>query len=332
MLKNYNYMYLMILIMSTLFSISSNSWINIWMGMEINLMSFIPLMMDNYNSLTNESMMKYFLIQAIASTFFFFFIILKMLKMKWFISEMSLIPTIIINLALLMKMGAAPFYQWFPQVMKNLSWKNCFILSTWQKIIPIMTLSYMMNYKILYISIIMSALIGSIMGLNQNNLKFIMTFSSINHLSWIITSILINMNLWNMYFICYSILTFSCMFIFYSFNLSHMNQFFSLKINNMMKIMIIMNFLSLGGLPPMFGFFPKWLVINSLTTNNNLFIVILLVMTSLINLFFYLRLTISSLMILNYELKWNFYLNTSNLTLKFITYLNIFWLIMMIFS
>nr|UPX88772.1 NADH dehydrogenase subunit 2 [Ernodes articularis] len=302
-------MFFMIMLLSSIFTITSNSWINMWLGMEINMMSFIPQMMKINNSLSSESMMKYFLIQAISSMNFMFFILFKTLNLKWFeFNNLYMFIMLILNLTILMKMGAAPFYQWFPKVMKGLSWMNCYLLSTWQKIIPMIILSYLMVYNILIISIIMSAIIGSILGLNQNNLKMLMSYSSINHISWMISSLLINMNMWIIYFIMYMYMNYILMLLFNYIQSFNIIQIYLMNMPISIKMMIFMNLLSLGGLPPLLGFLPKWMLINKMIIYNMNFIVFILIMCSLINLFYYLRISFSSFTMNNFKIKWNKYL------------------------
>ena len=55
------------------------------------------------------------------------------------------------------------------------------------------------------------------------------------------------------------------------------------------SVFIRVMFLSLAGLPPFLGFFPKWLVIGSLISNRMFFIRFILVTGSLINIYYYLN-------------------------------------------
>nr|UJG45228.1 NADH dehydrogenase subunit 2 [Odontocerum albicorne] len=327
-----NLLFFYILLMSSIFSVSSNSWINMWMGMEINLLMFIPLMMNTFNSLSSQSMTSYFLIQAFASINFIFMILMKLSFNSFIMDNKNLILIIIMNLTLLMKMGAAPFYAWFPQVMKNLNWQNCLILSTWQKIIPMLVISYCQINKIIIISAIISALIGSLMGFNQTNLKLLMSFSSINHISWLLSSLMINFHAWLIYFIIYFMMNFIIMKLFNTFNMLYLTQIYNLNMNNSIKMSILINFLSLGGFPPFIGFISKWMVINNLIMDKMFLLTLILIFSSLINLFFYLRISFTCLMLNNYQIKW-FNLKFTSLThyTLFYTFFSSFTLINMLF-
>nr|WAM61650.1 NADH dehydrogenase subunit 2 [Neptis soma] len=293
--------FLFILFFSTLISISSNSWLGCWIGLEINLLSFIPLMSSPNNLLNSETSLKYFLTQSIASINFLFAILLNLFLMNFFFNNFF---SIIINSAMLMKMGSIPFHFWFPNIMEGLSWINCFILMTWQKITPMILLSYYLNYNYLYMIMIFNVLVGAISSFNQTSLRKLMAFSSINNLGWMISSMIISENLWFIYFMFYSIFSFIMCFLFYIINTFYINQLFFFNMNFLIKISIMINFLSLGGLPPFLGFFPKWLVINYLMNNNFIIISFIFIMSSLILLFVYIRIIYSSLMFFSFKLKW----------------------------
>nr|YP_009525288.1 NADH dehydrogenase subunit 2 [Palpita hypohomalia]AXS63724.1 NADH dehydrogenase subunit 2 [Palpita hypohomalia] len=327
---NSNKMYfLFILFFSSLISISANSWFGCWIGLEINLLSFIPLINNSNNILSSEASLKYFLIQSIASINLLFCIIMKMILMKNF--EMNNLMSIMINSSLLMKMGSAPFHFWFPNIIEGLSWFNNFILMTWQKITPIILLSYYLNKNFLIIIIIMNSIIGAIGGLNQTSLRKLMAFSSINNLSWMISSIMISENLWMFFFFMYSFMISIMCFLFYIMNMFFINQLFYININYLIKLSLLINFLSLGGLPPFIGFLPKWIIINFLLMNNFFFMTFIIIMMSLIMLFFYIRILYSSFMFNYLKLKWMKIL-IKNKMMYFINFLSLISLLGMILS
>nr|YP_010292324.1 NADH dehydrogenase subunit 2 [Epiphora bauhiniae]ULO26049.1 NADH dehydrogenase subunit 2 [Epiphora bauhiniae] len=302
-LNNSNKMFfIFILFFSTLISISSNSWFGCWIGLEINLLSFIPLISSPSNLLASEAALKYFLTQSIASINFLFMILMKMILLKNF--SMDNFISIFINSSLLMKMGSAPFHFWFPNIVEGLSWMNNFILMTWQKITPMILLSYYFNKNFLYLMIIFNIMIGAIGGLNQTSLRKLMAFSSINNLGWMIYAIMISENLWIFYFIMYSFLISIMCFFFFNLNMFFINQLFINNIPPLIKMNLLINFLSLGGLPPFLGFFPKWIMINFLMMNKFYLLTFLFIMSSLIVIFFYIRIIYSCFMFNYFKMKW----------------------------
>nr|YP_010446985.1 NADH dehydrogenase subunit 2 [Loxocera planivena]UTM10350.1 NADH dehydrogenase subunit 2 [Loxocera planivena] len=304
-MNSYKIMFLLILMISSLITISANTWISAWIGLEINLLSFIPLMKDSkLNLMSSEASLKYFLIQAMASAILLFSVILFLLNYNLMMMENEIFKTMILS-SLFLKSGTAPFHFWFPSIMEGLSWMSGLILMTWQKLAPMLLMTYIMIKEIMMICIIMSTIIGSLGGFNQTSLKKLMAFSSINHISWMLTALYFSENLWMIYFLIYSFMNFSLIFIFNLFNLFYMNQLFSLFMNNkMLKFFLFMNLLSLGGLPPFLGFLPKWMIIQSLILSNQILLMMMLTLITLITLFFYIRLTYSAFMLNYQENKW----------------------------
>nr|AJR29333.1 NADH dehydrogenase subunit 2 [Luehdorfia chinensis] len=290
------------LMFSTLITISANSWMSCWIGLEINLLSFIPLISNSKNLLSNEAALKYFLTQSIASINFLFSILLKMILLKNF--EIHNLISILINSSMLMKMGSVPFHFWFPNIIEGLSWFNCFILMTWQKISPMILLSYYMNINFILIILIFNVIIGAIGGINQTSLRKLMSFSSMNNLGWMLSALMISENLWLFYLIFYSFLISIMCFLFNYLNIYFINQLFIMNMNFSIKISFLINFFSLGGLPPFLGFFPKWIIINFLMKYNFYIITFIFIMMSLIMLFYYMRIIYSSIMFNYLKMKW----------------------------
>nr|YP_010722461.1 NADH dehydrogenase subunit 2 [Parnassius nomion]WDV10550.1 NADH dehydrogenase subunit 2 [Parnassius jacquemontii tibetanus]WDV10614.1 NADH dehydrogenase subunit 2 [Parnassius epaphus]WDV10640.1 NADH dehydrogenase subunit 2 [Parnassius nomion]WDV10641.1 NADH dehydrogenase subunit 2 [Parnassius epaphus]WDV10654.1 NADH dehydrogenase subunit 2 [Parnassius nomion] len=291
-----------ILFFSTLISISANSWLGCWIGLEINLLSFIPLISNSKNLLSSEAALKYFLTQSIASINFLFSILLKMIMLKNF--EINNLISILINSSMLMKMGSTPFHFWFPNIIEGLSWFNCFILMTWQKISPMILLSYYMNYNFLMFIMIFNVIVGTMGGINQTSLRKLMSFSSINNLGWMLVALMMTENLWIFYLMMYSFLISIMCFFFNMMNIYYINQLFIMNMKFSLKMFLLINFLSLGGLPPFLGFFPKWIIINFLIVNKLFIISFIFIMMSLIMLFFYIRIMYSSIMFNYLKMKW----------------------------
>nr|QIA95923.1 NADH dehydrogenase subunit 2 [Matuta planipes] len=284
------------LISGTVISISSSSWFGAWIGLELNLMSFIPLITTKPNSFLSESALKYFLIQALAST-------IIVLSASLFLSMYN-VAAIFMLLSLLLKLGAAPFHFWFPQVMEGLLWPQCLILLTIQKLAPMFLISYLtFNSSLIKIIItfsMLSALIGALGGLNLTKLRKIMAFSSINHMSWMLILISMNDSMWLIYFLFYAFISSSIIFILNSSKLFSLSEIYNLNSTNPLFFLLISSSLfSLSGLPPFSGFIPKWLTIQTLLNNSMFFTLAILLFSTLITLYFYLRIMYPMVMFLN---------------------------------
>ncbi|YP_002808589.1 NADH dehydrogenase subunit 2 (mitochondrion) [Tachypleus tridentatus] len=334
MISYTNNLFFLVMLLGSFITMSSSSWFMAWIGMEINLMGFIPLISSHSNKRCSEASMKYFFIQSIASSIFLFSFLLSSSFFS-IIQSISMTPWMISSIMLLslsVKLGASPFHMWLPTVSEGLSWFNCFILMTWQKIAPLSMISLINQKSFMILMIIyMSAISGSIGGLNQTSLRKIMAFSSISHMAWILASMLFSKTLWILYLLIYSILIFSIIYNFLFLNMFHINQIFTNQ-NKNFNMFIITNFLSLGGLPPFFGFLPKWLIITQLIQNNMMFMISILILSTLINLYFYTRISYSSILMYNNNNKWMKMKKSVPLTHSIMSMISLFGLILMSIS
>nr|YP_009024529.1 NADH dehydrogenase subunit 2 [Nobia grandis]AHB38955.1 NADH dehydrogenase subunit 2 [Nobia grandis] len=305
------FLYFFFLISGTLITISSSSMFGMWLGLEINLMSFIPMIINlENNKKSSEAAIKYFLIQAIASAMVIFS---SLLFFMYSGNQFSTTPNILMTLALCLKLGMAPFHFWFPEVLEGLNWMNSLLLLTWQKISPLVILSVFFYSKVLIFTALMSAIIGSISGINQTSMRKILAFSSISHLGLMSSMMFFNSGLWMNYFLIYSLTSF---ILCISLWLLNMNYFSQLTIGKNMneKFIIFVNLLSLGGLPPLLGFFPKWTAM--MVISNSFPVLTILIVSSLITLYFYTRLCFSTFTLYMQNMIWtqksktnkNFYL------------------------
>nr|YP_010531125.1 NADH dehydrogenase subunit 2 [Runaria punctata]UXW93347.1 NADH dehydrogenase subunit 2 [Runaria punctata] len=282
------------LIFSTIMAISSNSWMSMWMSLEINMMSFIPLLINKSMHFSSNTMIKYFLTQASSSSL----LIISLMMMKTFPFSNQYMNSLM-TLSLLFKLGASPFHWWMPSMINEMSWLNCLILLSWQKIIPLYMIN-LMEYKSILINVCasLSALMGSISGLNQTSLKMIMVYSSITHTGWMIYITLINKKMLIMYLITYMSLIMTITMTCKTMKLMYLTQMFMMNNKNiMLKMMMMMSFLSLSGLPPLLGFMPKIFTLILMMNNNMIIEPLILMMSTLISLKFYMNPMITTLML-----------------------------------
>nr|YP_009049144.1 NADH dehydrogenase subunit 2 [Tribolium audax]AIE43737.1 NADH dehydrogenase subunit 2 [Tribolium audax] len=315
----YKILFINSMILGTLISISSYSWLSMWMGLEINLLSIIPLFSNNKNTFSSESSLKYFITQAMASLILLMSILLLLITNEFIHPLMNSSLKMMMDSALLTKLGAAPFHFWFPEVIEGLSWINSWILLTWQKIAPFMLL---MNNKtssnMLIMAITTSLVISTVNSMNQISMRKILAYSSINHIAWMLSTLMMSLSAWVFYFLIYSIINTNIIYIFNSTKTFFINQMNNLMTQNkLVKFTFLTNFLSLGGLPPFLGFLPKWLVVNWLVNNQMMIIGMTMIVITLIMTFVYTRLIISPMTLNTVEIK-NKTISPNNSVIMFI--------------
>nr|YP_009179474.1 NADH dehydrogenase subunit 2 [Cypridopsis vidua]AJY78613.1 NADH dehydrogenase subunit 2 [Cypridopsis vidua] len=291
-------MFIMMLVSSSILAASASSWFMAWISLEINMVSLLALFLHSKSPRVAESTLKYFLIQTLASAVLVSSAIFAMMADSSF-SLISSQINLILSISLLIKLGAAPFHLWVPQVLEGLSWKYIFIVLTWQKFAPFLLLLSCLQTNLtkglMKFSLILSLILGSILGLAYSSLRKILAFSSINHMGWLLSSLLMKFSSWILYFILYSMILGLLIFILNSNNTISLSNTMN-SLNTMSQISFYTLILSFSGLPPFIGFAPKWLVINDLMINSSFLIAMILTLSSLITLFFYLRIIFNSLL------------------------------------
>nr|ADU54719.1 NADH dehydrogenase subunit 2 [Dosidicus gigas] len=303
-----NFLFILIMIMGTLFSLSSSHWLTMWMGLEINLMGFLPLMNIKGKTLEAEASMKYFIIQSMSSSILIISSVLMYNNtLSWYSMFTDSTFSLMIILSLVLKLGGAPLHFWMPSIAKQMSWSILFMMLTWQKLAPLLMLSLVnSNLMVVMLISVASTIVGSVMALNQTNIQLIMTYSSISHLGWMLSMITINSSLTMMYFFNYIMISMPLMNM---LSMTLGNHLFMLtqqtKMNNMIPISLI---LSLGGLPPLLGFMSKLIILISLIEMKLMMLAMFMFVGTLISLYFYLNMSLM-LMIKSYK---NLHSNTAN--------------------
>nr|YP_009256126.1 NADH dehydrogenase subunit 2 [Heliodoxa aurescens]AKT26256.1 NADH dehydrogenase subunit 2 [Heliodoxa aurescens] len=284
------------LMLGTTITISSNHWVMAWAGLEINTLAIIPLISKSHHPRATEAAIKYFLVQAAASTLLLF----SSMANAWYTGQWDITqlnhPTssLLLTAAIAMKLGLVPFHFWFPEVLQGSPLTTAMLLSTLMKFPPITIFfltSHSLDTTLLTTMAIASTALGGWMGLNQTQIRKILAFSSISHLGWMTITLIYNPKLTLIAFYLYCIMTGATFLT--------LSTTKSLKLPTVMtswtktpalNATLMMTLLSLAGLPPLTGFLPKWLIIQELSKQEMAASATIIAILSLLGLFFYLRL------------------------------------------
>nr|YP_008144512.1 NADH dehydrogenase subunit 2 [Pseudexostoma yunnanense]AFH37604.1 NADH dehydrogenase subunit 2 [Pseudexostoma yunnanense] len=284
------------LILGTLLTMSASHWMLAWMGLEMNTLAMLPLMAKSHCPRAAEATIKYFLAQAAAAaTILFASTANAWITGEWNIySTATPVSTIAITMALALKMGLAPMHMWVPQVMQGLDLPTGLILATWQKLAPFALIVQMAQFappQLLTALGLLSVILGGWGGLNQTQLRKILAYSSIAHLGWIIMISQFNQQLAILVLITYIFMTSATFLIFKLMSATKINTLaVAWTKAPAMAAIASLTLLSLGGLPPLTGFMPKWLILQDLAAQGLPLTAVTLALSSLMSLYFYLRL------------------------------------------
>ena len=249
----------------------------------------------------------------------------------WYIHNYIFYALILISVGFLFKIAAAPFHWWSPDVYDGVPTIVTTFIAILGKIailVIFLELSYYTSTLIysmiqyyswtisLFISCLLSLIVGTVLGLTQIRIKRLLAYSTISHIGFILLAL-----------IAYSIESYQA-YIFYiiQYILTNLNAFiviigigFSLylyytnisennnlseknnspiqlisqlkgyfSINPALALCLIITIFSFIGLPPLAGFFGKQMVLTSALNNNYTILVIVAILTSVIGAVYYL--------------------------------------------
>nr|QTV76187.1 NADH dehydrogenase subunit 2 [Ladislavia taczanowskii] len=282
--------------LGTTLTFASSHWLLAWMGLEINTLAIVPLMAQHHHPRAVEATTKYFLTQATAAAMILFASTTNAwITGEWDMAHMSspIASTMVIT-ALALKIGLAPMHFWMPEVLQGLDLLTGLILSTWQKLAPlalIMQTAHAIDPLLLTTLGLMSTLVGGWGGLNQTQLRKILAYSSIAHMGWMVIILQFAPQLTLLALGVYIFMTSAA---FLTFKMSSVTKINSLAMawsnNPTLTATAALVLLSLGGLPPLTGFMPKWLILQELAKQDLPATATIMALAALLSLYFYLRL------------------------------------------
>lgn len=282
--------------LGTTITFASSHWVLAWMGLEINTLAIIPIITLRHHPRSIEAAIKYFLVQSSAAATLLMAALINAWDTGQWHVHMLTHPTAVTmaTIALCLKLGMAPLHIWLPEVLQGVDLFTGLILSTWQKLAPFALLIQLPahNQELLLILAVLSTVIGGWGGLNQTQVRKILAYSSVAHLGWIILALQFNPSLTALALSVYIIVTtatFSSLMVNKVTTLNNLS--IAAKKAPALAMMLPTALLSLAGLPPLSGFLPKWLILQEVIKQELPLVALIIALSTLISLFFYLRLT-----------------------------------------
>nr|ASH96845.1 NADH dehydrogenase subunit 2 [Macrhybopsis hyostoma] len=282
--------------LGTTLTFASSHWLLAWMGLEINTLAIVPLMAQHHHPRAVEATTKYFLTQATAAAVILFASTTNAwITGEWNMTNMSNpAATTMILAALALKIGLAPMHFWMPEVLQGLDLLTGLILSTWQKLAPltlIIQTAQAFDPLLLTTLGLMSTLIGGWRGLNQTQLRKVLAYSSIAHMGWMIIVLQYAPQLTLLALFMYVLMTSAAFLTLKLLSTTKVNTLATIWSKNpVLTTTAALILLSLGGLPPLTGFMPKWFILQELAKQDLPLTATVMALAALISLYFYLRL------------------------------------------
>ncbi len=311
-------------ILGMLVMLSSNDFITLYLGLELQSLSLYVLAAIKKDSLkSSEAGLKYFILGALASGFFLFgvsllfgitgttsFTILSSNLLSPENNSLLLILSIVLILSsIAFKLSIAPFHMWTPDVYEGAPTSVTAFFAVVPKIAAIGVLM-----RILYIALIdihdvwnqlililgiLSIFVGAFGALLQINIKRLMAYSAISNIGYIFLALSLGSQLGLeaslIYITVYTVSALGSFAFILSMEkdnimLNNISSFAGLsKSNPFYAICFSIILLSLAGLPPFAGFIAKFYIFKAVIMADYLWIAVIGIMGSVISAYYYLN-------------------------------------------
>lgn len=302
-----------------------------FLGIEILSIPLYVLAASRKRDLaSNEAGFKYLIMGSFASGFLLFGIALiygatasfDLMTIRTYISQNAdTLPVffyagiLMILIAMLFKVSAAPFHFWAPDVYEGSPTVITALMSTIVKtaaFAAFLHLFLVVFGKVsdtwsltLAIVIALSLVVSNISAATQQSVKRMLAYSSISHAAFMLMPILANIRGWTSvnailyYTLAYSIGSIAAFTVVY--NVSKQNNGNSTiesfnglsKRNPLMAVCMVVALLSLAGIPITAGFFAKYFVFTTLIGTPYKWLLIVAILTSAVGVYYYFKVLIA---------------------------------------
>ena len=301
---------------------SSKNLISLYMALELQSLPLYVIAAINRDNLkSSEAGLKYFILGALSSGLLLFgmslvygavgdtsFLSISEISSQN-MSSILLVGLVFILSGLAFKISLVPFHMWTPDVYEGAPTPVTAFFAIVPKIAAItilvrVTFSAFDNavtswQQIIIFLSLLSMILGSFAAIMQTNLKRLMAYSSIAHMGYalvgVASGLLEGVSGVLIYMAIYIIMNVGAFIIILSMRRDNqiVEEIYDLKGISKTHPFLAFSFVtilfSMAGIPPLAGFFGKWLVFYSAVNANLVFLAIIGVLTSVVGAFYYLR-------------------------------------------
>ena len=309
-------------VLGMLLMTSATDLISLYMSLELqSLPLYILAGIRKDNTKSSEAGLKYFILGALSSGIILYGMSLIYgavgstafssisLVINTEMSNLMLMGLIFIISGIAFKISAVPFHMWTPDVYEGSPTPVTAIFAIVPKIAAItvfirLTFGVFENaisswQQIIFILSILSMMLGSFAAIMQTNIKRLIAYSSIAHMGYALVGIAsgIEEGLSSVltYMFIYIVMSIGTFIIIISMRrdnqpVEEINDLkgFS-KTHPFLSMSLLILMFSMAGIPPLAGFFGKWLVFSAAVKSGLLALTIIGVLTSVVGAFYYLK-------------------------------------------
>jgi NADH-quinone oxidoreductase subunit N len=306
---------------------SFNNMAMLFLGIEIlSIPLYILAGSRRENLASNEAAFKYFLMGSFATGFLLMGIALiygatgsfQLIQIADYIAAHPGLPgffyagVLLVLVGMAFKVSAVPFHFWAPDVYQGSPTTITAFMSTIVKVAAFAAFFKLFSFTFagvqsswlvpLQVITVLTLLIANIGAVYQNNVKRMLAYSSVGHAGYVLLGItaggLAGTGAIFYYLAVYSFASLSAFTIVYlqekngaEVTVDSFNGLF--KRRPFVAVAMTISLLSLAGIPPLAGFFGKYLVFSLALEKGYAWMVILAVVTSLIGVYYYFKVIIA---------------------------------------
>jgi|TARA_B110000116_G_scaffold105078_1_gene91529 NADH-quinone oxidoreductase subunit N len=327
LLRNEYFILAMMSILGMLIMVSGHSLLTLYLGLEIMSLSLYALIATARDrTAAIEAALKYFVLGAIASGLLLYGMSmiygisgsLNIAQISNFASAATLgsQQTLILNFGLVFlvigvafKLGAVPFHMWVPDVYQGSPTSVTMFLSSVPKIAAVAILIRLLidglgslqHYwsDLFMILAILSIAIGSLVALNQTNIKRMLAYSTISHIGFVllgfVTGVVDGYGAAVFYVLTYILMSLAAFGVIIALNKNgfeadQIADFQGLsKSSPWLALIMLVVMLSMAGVPPFIGFYSKLFILQQVVAEGYVILAVLAVIFAVISAYYYLQ-------------------------------------------
>lgn len=308
--------------------VSFNNMAMLFLGIEILSISLYVLAGSRKESLfSNEAAFKYFLMGSFATGFLLMGIALvygatgsfditvigqRLTERSGELPMFFYAGVLMMLIGMTFKMSAVPFHFWAPDVYEGSPTAITAFMSTVVKIAAFASFYRVFSFcfssvqstwlGIIQVIAVLTLVLANVTAVYQNSVKRMLAYSSVGHVGYILLAFLSNdkasVNTIFYYLSAYSVASIAAFGVIQTLERSSgtgsVDSFNGLfKRSPLLAVGLTVALLSLAGIPPLGGFFGKYLVFSLAIDNGYTGLVIVAIVTSLIGVYYYFRVIIA---------------------------------------
>jgi NADH-quinone oxidoreductase subunit N len=317
------YTLMLFAVIGVMLLVSAGNLVMVYLGLELlTLSSYALVALNRDSSLSSEAAIKYFVLGALSSGLLLYGMsmvygatgTLDLAQLHDAVPHSAMPHLLVFGLVFMVigvafKLGVAPFHMWIPDVYEGAPTAVTAFISSASKLAAFGMAfrllatgmgDFSQHWQIMLAALAVASLaIGNVVAIVQSNLKRLLAYSTISHMGYLLLG-LVNAgpegySAAMFYAVSYALMSTAAFGVILAlsragFECENIEDFKGLNQRApWMAFLMMLSLFSLAGVPPLFGFFAKLLVLQAAVHAGMLWLAIVGAVFAIIGLYYYLR-------------------------------------------